>query len=177
MKLLGIHLGNRAAPETQPAATAQFAPGTEISYDPQLIDRFLAHHRQLATQIERLRASALAADFNASATALHAFRVLLYQHLLEENVRLYTYLGVCLRSSEDDYALMQDMRSEMGRVGRVVTRFIKTWSEAGIHAGNVQQFLQELDVVVVALGDRLHREENLLYTLYLPPGEMGVSDG
>lgn len=172
MKLFSFLLGNSKMSFRSPAPVAEMAPGTEISYDPNLVAHFTAHHRQLVSQVGKLRAAASSGNYDEAAQALRKFRTLLYEHLLEENVRLYTYLSYCLQDTGEGHELMTDMRREMGDIGRAVTRFIKAYTDIGINAGNVAVFVQQLDDITVALADRIEREERSLYTLYLPPSQI-----
>ena len=147
----------------------QVAPGTEIHYDIRLIAHFLDHHRALEGLITKIRDSAQASRFEDTAKYARKFRLLLNEHLLEENLRLYTYLSYCLKADPEGAELMRDMRQEMGDIGRKVANFIKHHSEFGVNAENKAKFLSELTQIVEALDERLAREERSLYTLYLPP--------
>lgn len=147
----------------------QVAPGTEIHYDDKLIGHFLGHHRALVDLIIKIRDSAQASRFEETGKYVNKFRLLLNEHLLEENLRLYTYLSYCLKGDPEGAELMRDMRREMGDIGRRVASFIKHHSEFGINEENKAKFLNELKQIVEALNDRLAREERSLYTMYLPP--------
>jgi regulator of sigma D len=147
----------------------QVAPGTEIHYDGKLIDHFRDQHRALANLIIQIRDSARESRFEETEKYVNKFRLLLNEHLLEENLRLYTYLSYCLKGDPEGAELMRDMRREMGDIGRKVASFIKHHSEFGINDENKAKFLNELKQIVEALDDRLTREERSLNTLYLPP--------
>lgn len=170
MRLFGLTLGKGEDAAVPPEAATQTAPGTEISYAPGLIAHFRDTHQELAALIDQLHDAAGAGRYGDAEKALHTFKSVLYAHLLEENVRLYTYLSYCVKGDVDGAELMSDMRLEMGRIGRDVTRFIKAYTETGISAGNVASFLQQLGGITAKLHDRLQREESALYTLYQPPG-------
>lgn len=147
----------------------QVAPGTQIHYDDKLIRHFLDHHRALVDLINKIRDSAQASRFEETGKYVNKFRLLLNEHLLEENLRLYTYLSYCLKADPEGSELMRDMRHEMGEIGRKVANFIKHHNEFGINQENKAKFLNELKNIVEALNDRLAREERSLYTMYLPP--------
>lgn len=193
MKLFGIQLGKRdddvatldpAAPAAFPitpappatataaattAAAPQMAPGTEIRYDANLVPHFVTTHQQLAQLVTSLRASVVAGRYHEATQLLRQFKVGIFQHFLEENVRFYTYLTYCLKNDPEGSEIMADMRQEMGQIGRAVTRFVKAYA-TGIDAGNASTFLPQLDGVIATLSDRIQREETSLYTLYQPPG-------
>lgn len=148
------------------------APGTQIHYDNNLVSHFLDHHRVLVDLIGKIKESAEASKFDDAAKYVNKFRMLLNEHLLEENLRLYTYLSYCLKGDIEGTELMRDMRSEMGEIGRKVSRFIKHYTEFGINEENRSKFLKELAQMTAVLGDRIGREERSLYTMYLPPQEL-----
>lgn len=169
MKLFGINLGKGEDATRRVEPAMQTAPGTEISYASGLIPHFLDTHKELAALIAELEDAAKSARYGEAEKILHALKSTLYAHLLEENVRLYTYLSYCVKGDVDHTELMSDMRLEMGRIGRDVTRFIKAYTETGISAGNIEAFVQQLGGITQKLHDRLQREESSLYTLYQPP--------
>lgn len=146
-----------------------YAPGTEIGYHPDLIARFQMTHQAL----QKLYASILAAtegnDFVAAQKSLDAFRKTLTGHLLEENVKLYTYLARCLAADPANKDLIGSMKSEMGQIGTTVMTFIKQYAASGITPFNKRQFLDGWGGIGVVLTDRIDREETSLYTMYLPP--------
>lgn len=156
--------GHQAAPPTRSPA-----PGTQIRYDSDLISRFHGHHGILVKLVGEVRSSALSGDFEKNKRFIRKFKLMLNEHLLEENLRLYTYLSHCLREDPDGSELMQDMRKEMGGIGREVTLFIRHYEEFGVDARNAEKFVEELDRIIAALADRIAREERSLYTLYMPP--------
>lgn len=167
MKFFGRKTGDKERDKTP--GEREVAPGTEIHYDTKLIGHFLDQHRALEDLITRIGESAHASRFQDTAKYLKKFRLLLNEHLLEENLRLYTYLSYCLKADPEGAELMRDMRREMGDIGRKVANFIKHHSEFGINEENKAKFLGELKQIVEALDDRLAREERSLYSLYLPP--------
>src|SRR5262245_48670048 len=76
----------------------QYAPGTKISFDPQLITRFKGHHASLLKLFGQIKQSAEAGNYPRTLETISAFKNVLQQHLLEENIRFYTYLRVCLKN-------------------------------------------------------------------------------
>ncbi|MEO7066366.1 MAG: hemerythrin domain-containing protein [Rhodanobacter sp.] len=148
------------------------APGTQLHYNAGLIPRFLGHHGVLVDLISKVRSSAIAGDYVHNAKYIRKFKLMLNEHLLEENLLLYTYLGHCLKDDTEGNELMQEMRKEMGTIGRAVTQFIRHYEEFGVDARNVNKFTEELDGITSALGDRIAREERSLYTLYMPPADI-----
>ena len=147
----------------------QVLPGTEIHHDDKLIGHVLGHHRALVDLITKIRDSAQAARFEETGKYVNKFRLLLNEHLLEENLWLYTYLSYCLKGDPEGAELMREMRREMGGIGRKVAGFIKHHCEFGSNEENQAKFLNDRKQIVEALNDRLAGEKRPQYTMYLPP--------
>lgn len=150
---------------------ARYAPGTKLSYDPELIPRFKGHHVTLIKLFGELRESAQTDDYGRIPERLNTFRRVLETHLLEENLRLYTYLTKCLYNDTQNAELVQNMKREMEGIGRQVNQFIRHYADFGVDARNIRKFKADLKAIGTALTDRIEREEKSLYSLYLPPGD------
>lgn len=170
--MFGFGRTTEAHPSPSIVAVAQYAPGTEISYDADLVAHFKGHHGALVALAGKARASAEAGDFAHVATYIRKFKLLLNEHLLEENLRLYTYLTYCLKGNDEGSESMAAMRGEMGDIGRGVSRFLRHYEEHGVDERNVAKFMTEFDQIVATLGDRIEREERSLYTMYMPPSHL-----
>jgi len=163
------HSQQTDAYETSTPEPRQYAPGTKLGFDPQLIERFKGHHVVLLKLFGRIKQSAQAGDYPRTMETVATFKSALQQHLLEENIRFYTYLRVCLQKDPESARLMHAMKSEMEAIGRTVIRFISHYLEFGINEGNIKKFLSDVKDIGAALEDRITREESSLYTLYQPP--------
>ncbi len=145
------------------------APGTEIGYHPDLIPRFQKTHETLKKLYDSVKSEVESDQFIAAQKSLDSFRKTLTGHLLEENIKLYTYLTKCLSADPDNKALMVSMKSEMGKIGTAVMAFITDYDASGITAFNKKQFLAGWGGIGETLADRIEREETSLYTMYMPP--------
>jgi len=147
----------------------QVAPGTQLHYDGELIGRLRSHHQALLDLSTRARETARASKFDETKKCVHKFRLLLNEHLLEKNLRLYTYLSCCLKADPEGLELTRDTRRETTGIFRKATLFITRYSDAGINAENRAAFLEELAQINGVLNDSFVREERSLYTMYQPP--------
>lgn len=160
---------NKAMPgATSSRSAAQYAPGTEIAYDEELITRFEGHHQSLLKLFNKVTAAANEEDYDRLGPALKKFLNVFDQHILEENLKLYVYLEKCI-DDEDHVDMMHDMKQEMGQIGRTVRAFVKHHLQFGVNDANIGKFRQELAGIGEALSDRIEREEDGLYKLYVPP--------
>jgi regulator of sigma D len=171
IRLLGVgRLEDTASSATRAgSAEAGYAPGTKLTYDSKLIDRFTGHHQSLLKIFTAIVAAAEQRNYAELTVRIGTFKRVLSEHLLEENLRLYTYLQHCLASDSQSLELVREMHLEMGAIGRKVNAFIRHYSEFGVSDLNVAKFLEELRGIGAALVDRIQREEQSLYSLYMPP--------
>lgn len=151
------------------AAGGRFAPGTGIAYDQNLVARFKGHHQVLLKLFGAISGAAADRNFEMLADCIRKFVRVLEQHVLEENLRFYIYLTKCLENDDDHKELVQDMKKEMSKISRDVRSFMRHHLEFGVDQGNVVKFQEELLKIGEVLVDRVNREEDSLYTLYLPP--------
>lgn len=158
------------APATATDADKQFAPGTRIAYDDQLIARFKGHHQTLVKLFTGVSQAADAHDYAKLIEKLQKFIRVLEEHVLEENLRFYIYLSRCLDDAEHR-EFVTDMKQEMNQISRSVRSFGRHYIEHGLNDDSIVKFQQELKEVGDALTDRVQREEESLYTLYLSPSD------
>ncbi len=147
----------------------QVAPGTQLHYDSELIGRLRGHHDALFELSVKARDTAQVSKFDETRKCVNKFRLLLNEHLLEKNLRVYTYLGCCLKSDSEGLEVTRDMRRETGAVSRKATLFITHYSDTGINEQNQLAFLEELAQVKGELNETFAREERTLYPMYQPP--------
>lgn len=153
----------------QQLAEEQVAPGTQLHYDNRLILRLRGHHDALLDLARKAVEAAQASRFDETKKYVRNFRLLLNEHLLERNLRLYTYLNCCLQADPDGLELTRNMRREMSDTSRKSTRFIAHYESVSINEENKSAFLEEVAQITTLLSDRFAHEERSLYTMYQPP--------
>lgn len=151
-----------------PRAEEHVAPGTQIHYSPELIDRFKSDHQHLLGLFGAIKAAASDGDVATAATHLDAFRGALQGHLLTENVRLYVYLEHALAGDAQSHMLMHEFRHEMDEIGKAVVAFLGKYRDLASRPDLASEFGHELDGIGKVLVQRIQREEATLYPLYLP---------
>ena len=172
MALASMFVSRNAADRSAPSAPEQqVAPGTQIRYDAGLINHFKAHHDTLTELLAGVRASAQNGDYGKTLHSVLEFKQLLSEHLLEENLRLYTYLIHCMDADPAGKERLLGMRKEMSTMARKVRDFMHKYEARGVDSGNATDFLEDLDEVSRSLGERFAREESSLYPLYRPPAQ------
>jgi len=147
----------------------QYAPGTQLPYDPALISRFEGHHQALFKLVDAIEKSAENQSYNQLKKQLVTFRGALQEHLLEENLKLYVYLTRCLNHDPVNVQLVDGMKVEMNQIASKVIDFLNQFIEGHIGEDNLATFNEGFSKMKAVLAERVQREENTLYTLYLPP--------
>ena len=144
------------------------APGTQIHYSPELIERFKADHQRLLGLFGAIKSSAGKGDVASAAAHLEEFRGALQGHLLTENVRLYVYLEHALAGDAQSHMLMHEFRHEMDEIGKAVVAFLSRYRDLASRPDLADEFGHELEGIGKVLVQRIQREEQTLYPLYLP---------
>lgn len=150
-------------------AQQQVAPGTQLHYDSRLTERLRGHATALLELLARSGSAARSAKFDEAGKCLQGFRRMFNEHLLDKNLRLYTYLGCCLKADQENLETLREMRRETGEISRQAMRFLGHCDERGIDEDNLKSFLDELAQIEDLLSHRFKREERSLYPMYQPP--------
>ncbi len=139
-----------------------------LQYDPELIPKFKEEHRTLLAMFQDIKQASDIQNFAAAQKALQEFKLALNVHLLAENVRFYAYVRKGLASNVSDLATVNAFWKEMQGITKVVIQFLAKYETAPFTPEMRAAFGSELNAVGEALGQRIRREEEHLYTLYLP---------
>jgi regulator of sigma D len=148
-----------------PIASADASNG--ISYSPTLIDSLKDDHSDLIEMYSEIAHIMAAGHYDAIPEALTSFKTKLDVHLLTENLRFYCYLEQNLTGHAAELELMKSFRREMSNIARSVVGFVRKWQFTVITKANKDSFLDEYAQIGAALTQRIEREENTLYTLYM----------
>ncbi len=161
-----------SAPAPEPAHSMEdsesFAPGTTIRYSADLVDRLVRDHRLMLERFGAIREAAHAGRLDEVVPLLERFRIDLHAHLLVENVRLYVYLEHTLADDPVSHALMHEFRHDMDEIGKKVVAFLARYVRLGEDPALAASFVADLERVGTVLVDRIQREEDALYPLYVP---------
>jgi regulator of sigma D len=151
-------------PQTAPVHTA---PGTRISYHPELVGELKHDHQHLLVLFGEIGAAYKAGDLNKTSALLNNFRSCLSAHLLKENVRLYIYLERALSSDPSSQAIVHQFRSEMDAIGKAVLDFLARYRDMAVDKSLAGSFGADLSAIGNVLVQRIRNEEDTLYPLYM----------
>ncbi len=168
--MFGLFKKNNEKTTASTTQTPQYstAPGTEIRYAPDLIDSLKGDHQALLILYGEIQEAFDQKDYPAVSEKLETFKSGLQSHLLTENVRLYIYLDRCLASDESNNELIRDFRREMDEIAKVAMKFLNKYSAIGVDEELAAHFAQDFATIGTVLGERIEKEETVLYPLYLP---------
>ena len=137
-------------------------------YRPGLIPALRADHRRLLELFGELERACEQSDELACRSALDRFTRVLQDHLLTENRHLYGYFSRHADPNPDVSRQVDAMSADMMRVGKMLHRFITTYTRATWSAALQAQLRKDLLPIGEVLVHRIHEEESVLYPLYLP---------
>ena len=154
------------APAARPASVQPQAPGTRIGYDPLLLDQLRRDHRKLLDLFAVTQALLSSRDYAGVQRKLGEFRVMLQDHLLTANTKLYIYVSRQLADDPVYASLINTVRRELLDNSRQVMEFLRTYSAIRLDDNSGQMFQTELMSIGEALMQRIEREESSLFPLY-----------
>ncbi len=162
--MFGFFRNKRRNP--QPTAYRS-APGTHISYSPELIGDLKSDHQALLALYMEIKSHLDARRYPKIVEKLAEFRAALTSHLLTENVRLYVYLDRQFSRDETNSELIRSFRKEMDNIGRIALNFLRKYEELGVDAELAKHFEKDFATIGEVLTNRIKREEETLYPLYM----------
>lgn len=138
-----------------------------INWSPDLIPHLKDDHAGLLKLYGGIEGMAKGGKYAGIGPALKLFKSKFDLHVLTENVKFYCYLEEKFGRRPGALKTIKDFRGEMNAIARGVVNFVRKWSESGVKADTGAAFLAELGQVGALLVQRVQREENELYTLYI----------
>lgn len=159
------------ASEPQSPRSAEISQSASaISYDPHLIQRLTADHREIVCLYGEIVAANNRGEYSALPPMIRTFKLDLQRHLMVENVRLYAYLtqGVAVDSGHATF--IGSAKREMDGIARSVVRFVNGYDTTDAIAANAGAFKTELEAMGEVLSKRIALEETSLYVLYVSDG-------
>lgn len=142
------------------------APGTEIRYNPNLIEKLEGDHQELLGLYGEIKAAFDSNNYSLVTEKLKALKRGFMDHILVENVSLYVYMKSSFQGDEANIELVQGFRSEMDEIGKVVRAFLLKYETIGVDEDLAHSFGEDLAGIGEALVARIEREEGTLYPLY-----------
>jgi hemerythrin-like domain-containing protein len=155
---------NEAAPQEE----VHTAPGTQIRYSPELIDSLQQDHQTLLGLYGDINTAFEEKRYADVSAMLITFKSGLNAHLLTENIRLYIYLEHALVGDTISSELIHGFRKEMDEIAKVALGFLKKYETIGVDEDLAAHFAIDFATIGRVLVERIQKEENTLYPLYMP---------
>ena len=143
-----------------------FAPGTEIRYNPDLIETLKRNHQVFWELYEQIKTASIADDRPLIQQKLKEFRMSFMQHILTENVSLYVYLSKFYGDDKSTVDLVKKTRSEMDKIGKTVRAFMQKYETMDVDDSMFATFSEGLESVIQELDKRITTVETSIYPLY-----------
>ena len=151
-----------------PQEEVHTAPGTQIRYSPDLIDSLQSDHQTLLSLYGEINTAFDEKRYSDVSSMLTTFKSGLNAHLLTENVRLYIYLEHALVGDSTSSELIHGFRKEMDEIAKVAIGFLRKYEAIGVDEDLADHFATDFATIGKVLVERIQKEENTLYPLYMP---------
>jgi hypothetical protein len=149
-----------------PSAASPGETADPTAFRPGLIPSLHADHEELLRLFADLERAGASSDPVACRSALDRFTRLLQDHLLTENRHLYGYFSRHPDPNPEVARQVEAMSADMMRVGKILHRFITTYTRATWTVDLHERMRHDLRGVGEVLAHRIHEEESVLYPLY-----------
>lgn len=150
-----------------------------VLYDPSLIDNLKAEHRAILSIFKKVMECAGKKQYSILTQELNKFAKLFNAHLKTENISLYMYLEHFSDQNEankNSRMKSQDFRLEMNELTRVTASVINKYTHTPVTDATVPQFVKEFSDMGKSLIDRITREEQNLYPLYIQKSSLDLEE-
>ena len=143
------------------------AAKVSIPYNSELIKSCLDDHQELLAIYTAMMEAAEARDFANIDSNLVSLSQGLKAHFNKEFTELYTYLDLRTRKGADkeEFERVRQFRMELQQIGVQINDIVNRY-EKGVDADSLERFIEDYKQLGAALGDRIQREESVLYPIY-----------
>ena len=93
------------------------APGTEITYKADLIEKYQQDHQAILSIFNEVLSAVQLADTPAMLERLRDLQIALRKHLLDEELNLYIYLRHCYSHDRDKQEIINKFKRRSKKIG------------------------------------------------------------
>ncbi len=136
------------------------------NYDAELVDKLKKDHQSLLSLAGEMKTLIDTKKWTKLPPVLTKFRKEFCDHIFTENGYLYHHLKFHFSDDQDTSDLIGVFKRDMTDIQKGVLEFTKTWSVQGAVKADPKMFVSQFKGVAEALGERVDREEDVLYELY-----------
>jgi hypothetical protein len=140
-----------------------------VNYQADLTNILKEEQHNLLTIYSEILQTAANRDFTKTYVKLNTFKSQLKQHLMNKFKNLYVFIELRAQDhTEEDKLQIRGFRNEMNIISSTLTGIINkyTGSDNSINDETIECFIAEFSAAGGALGDKIQKEEMVLYPLY-----------
>lgn len=147
------------------------APGTLISYHPELLEHLRQDHQELLTLLAAIAQLLLEQQLDQALGLLARLRRDVQSHVLRERVQLYVYLEHLLASGDPAHALVHKMHRQLNGIASQALALTDRHEQALPTAGpsHPEELLHDIETLTQMLVGHMQQEEDVVYPLYQHP--------
>lgn len=161
--------GREETKKPSQTVTKQYAPGTQLAYDPELPQRLQQQHRGIRAVLEEMLAAAEEGRYRQANSLLRDFRQQYDDHLFEKKQRFIPYLNHCLAGSGKHSELTLKVSAVSRQLEHRVLAAVRPYEQDGISCDNHADFVRQLRDVQKDLLRHMREKEQFIYPMYQPP--------
>lgn len=144
----------------------QSLKNAQISYSPELLVNLKDEHKILLNHMHSLSEAEKTKDLDSLPLLLDIFRSKMLAHVSKEILKLYIYLLSNLDHNSEQYKNVRAFRKEMDSMLIKILDFLDSYKDIEqIKQG--KNFHDDLQQIITIFNDRIEREENILFPLYI----------
>lgn len=143
-----------------------FAPGTEIIYDVNLVNKLKRDHDAMLATFHKVANTIKTGNYKRIQKKLDSFLSVFNAHVLEEYCKLYVFLDYIYRPERENHKIIMRFRQEMTEIGKTVRTYAQYWITRGVDHLSMEEFHYQTKYISDVLITRIEVEEEELYELY-----------
>ena len=160
-------LKKKSAPEQTESEGEELDWGTQIQFDPKVVDKLKHDHGDILATLQELEVLFGKRDTKGLLDKLHSLRHHLEQHIASNNVRVLFYLEHNLDKSSEEYQMLRSLHRELDQESRTITAFLDKYEALNVDLSLMDSFELDLFEIAKVIQQRMEQEEQIVYPIYL----------
>ena len=136
------------------------------SYDNKLIKNLKQDHKELLNIFQKIVKDAKKGNIDRILEDLDDFKFEFKTHIQLEEQYFYPYVLKKHKNNSNIASMLKKKEEEMQEITKTLFIFFDKYENKDYLKNNLDKFKQELTILGNALKERIHFEENNMYTLY-----------
>jgi hypothetical protein len=141
-------------------------PGTQIRFDPQLVETLIAEHHELLAACERLEIACNKERVAQIADQLQAIEDHLRQHRIQEDVKLMIFVEKRYSDNDEMAALLSMFRKERDSMKRQLSEFFAKYALLRECPSLVADLREDVGKAIKLIVGMIEAEEQNFFPLY-----------